>query len=346
MAMAKGAFSIAGGGLSGLSAAITLARAGRKVSVYEKGPACGARRQGDIEGLETWIFDEDPLSYMAAAGLPTQFAHLPQHSFNYVAPDGGLQTAKEERPFFYLVQRGAEETSIDQAFYRQAVELGVQFHFKEAKKPGEVDLFAGGPKAANAYAHGITFRTTAPDGVYLLLGREAAPSGYAYGIVWNGQGTLAAAFRRSSDGADWTLERLVERFSKVLGGPLTEKAEFAAYGHYAPKPNLFSGQTLLAGEAAGWQDALFGFGMNFAIRSGVIAARSLLDQDNYAALCKVELTGRLAASWVNRSIYERLSDRAMAKLAHKLIERGAVWSTLHAAAQPSFIKGLMARLAA
>ena len=52
---------IIGGGLSGLSAAITLAREGFEVDIYEIHEDVGKRFHGDIEGLENWSEKEDIL---------------------------------------------------------------------------------------------------------------------------------------------------------------------------------------------------------------------------------------------------------------------------------------------
>lgn len=45
---------ILGAGLSGLSAAITLAKAGQPVDVFEVENEVGKRFRGDLEGLENW----------------------------------------------------------------------------------------------------------------------------------------------------------------------------------------------------------------------------------------------------------------------------------------------------
>ena len=45
---------ILGAGLSGLTAAINLAKEGYRVDVYEKNKDVGMRFHGDIQGLENW----------------------------------------------------------------------------------------------------------------------------------------------------------------------------------------------------------------------------------------------------------------------------------------------------
>ncbi len=95
------------------------------------------------------------------------------------------------------------------------------------------------------------------------------------------------------------------------------------------------------GEAGGFQDALFGFGLNYALRSGVLAARSLLQGSSYGHLCRRELGRRLASSWVNRGWYERLGEGPRAALAAALIRRNAAWEALHRVSQPSVAKRLL-----
>ncbi len=46
---------IIGAGLSGLTAAINLAKAGYKVDVYEENKDSGLRFNGDLQGLENWL---------------------------------------------------------------------------------------------------------------------------------------------------------------------------------------------------------------------------------------------------------------------------------------------------
>ena len=334
--------TIAGGGLSGLSAAITLARAGREVVVYEKGTACGANRHGDLEGLETWIFPEDPIAYLQDHGLPTTFDHQPVRAFHYVDDRGKVHGTAAGRVYFYLVRRGARPGCLDRAFQQAAEAVGVEVRCRAAREPYQVHIFAGGPRRASAYIQGMTFHTSAPDGIYLLLGRRFAPQGYAYGLIWNGRGTIAAAHRADRSGARQEFDSVVECFRVVLGLEMTGAARFGSYGCYAPRPTLVSAGALLVGEAAGFQDGLFGFGMNYAVRSGVLAARALLEEARYSRLCRVELTGRLASSWVNRRLYEQFGDKGRSLLAGRLVQSGTAWEALHRVSQPTLKKRLLA----
>ena len=50
---------IMGAGLSGLAAAIVLAKAGREVHVHDVREDSGARLDGDFQALENWSMDDD-----------------------------------------------------------------------------------------------------------------------------------------------------------------------------------------------------------------------------------------------------------------------------------------------
>ena len=51
--------TVMGAGLSGLAAAIVLAKAGREVHVHDIRQDSGARFDGDFQALENWSMDED-----------------------------------------------------------------------------------------------------------------------------------------------------------------------------------------------------------------------------------------------------------------------------------------------
>ncbi len=341
--MSPDVITIAGGGPSGLAAAITLARAGRQVVVHEKGAACGARRHDDLEGLETWIFPQDPMDYLGEHGLPTGFEVRPTRTFHFIDASGQVHATTAPRPYFYLLRRGSSRGSLDWAFQQAAESAGIDLRFNAARAANQVQIFAGGPRKARAYVQGLTFRTTTgADGVYLLLGDPVAPDGYAYCILWDGRGTIASAYRAGPTPTPDVLTAAAERFQDVLGLRLEESTRFAAYGTYGARPTTETNGTLLVGEAGGYQDALFGFGLYYAIRSGVLAARSLLQGTSYAYLCRRELDSRLASSWVNRGWYERLGEVPRGALAGALIRRDGAWEALHRVSQPSLTKRLLA----
>ena len=62
----------------------------------------------------------------------------------------------------------------------------------------------------------------------------------------------------------------------------------------------------MVGEAAGFQDLRFGFGIRNALVSGILAARSIIENQSYDALWRARLSPYLQASLVNRAVYGRI----------------------------------------
>ena len=67
--MTDQAINILGAGLSGLSAAIVLANAGKEVHVFEVRKDSGARFDGDFQGIENWTSSPDFFDEMKSWGI-------------------------------------------------------------------------------------------------------------------------------------------------------------------------------------------------------------------------------------------------------------------------------------
>ena len=83
---------------------------------------------------------------------------------------------------------------------------------------------------------------------------------------------------------------------------------FGGTSQIFPPGSAFRGGVLLAGEAAGFQDALWGFGIRYALLSGHLAARALAGghPEEYDRLWKKRFGGLLRTSFVNRFFYARM----------------------------------------
>jgi flavin-dependent dehydrogenase len=288
-----------------LAAAILLAQAGRAVEVHERREDCGARFAGDLQGLETFSDDQDALDELRDAGLTTDFFHKP-FSRGYQFNGRRADLHDFGRAAFYLVRRGPMPDAIDQSLKRQALAAGVELRFGSTLDADAADILATGPLGQAPYAvcKGLVFRTDGPDVAVALLDDAAGFKGYSYLLVSDGEGCLCTSLWSDFDrvGACLTAARriLFERW------PMRTDAERAVGGlvHFSGRPRWTAGRALVVGEAAGLQDFLWAFGLRAALRSGVLAAQSLLRGEDYATAADRMFTPFVRGGVVNRFLWE------------------------------------------
>ncbi len=324
--------TIVGAGPSGLVAAATLARSGRSVRVLERNHEVGHRYAGDFQGLENWTTSRDSLELLAALGIEADFDYQPFHEVTF--HDRHLDhvvVSSAHRPFFYLVQRGPQDGSIDQALLQQArsagarVDLGVT-----ATNAARGTIIATGPKYADGLVTGLVFDTRLEDQARCIVSDRLSPAGYGYLLVWNGRATLATClFRRHPDWRS-ARESTVDAFSKLLPtlrADLREAKVFSGCGSVFPDARYTDeAGHLFVGEAAGLQDAEFGFGLRYAVESGSLVARSLVEGFNYKAAAEKIFDARMRTAFANRLMFEALPEAVIPMV----LRRGAASAHLHA----------------
>ena len=301
--------TVVGAGPAGLAAAVTLARAGQPVQVLERHRGVGQRFHGDLQGLENWSASEDVLDRFRRLGITADFGY---HGFDEVTfYDSRLRPvrARTARPLFYLVRRGPAGDTLDTALLRQARAAGANVRFNQTARvadPGTV--VATGPAQAHGIVTGFHFPTALPDQAHTIVHPVLAPAGYAYLLVWDGQATLATCLFRDMTRWRQARDATVEAFQQLVPGVCLDGARpFGGYGGLLAHTRYADAAgRLYAGEAAGLQDPEWGFGMMTAIRSGVLAAHSLLNHTDYAAHARREFDPPRAAGLVNRAMFEAM----------------------------------------
>lgn len=296
---------VAGAGPAGLAAAITLARAGRQVVVHEAHPSVGFRFRRDLQGLENWTTGADALDWLRGLGITTEFPVRPCQSGTAFDHRRRQYAVRSAVPLFYMVERGPEAGSLDTALLAQARALGVQVRFgSRLDRFDHQGILALGPRAADAIAVGYHFDTDMHDGFWVICDDDLAPKGYAYLLVMAGRGTVKSCMFADFKREALYVERTVEAFRRDAGLRMTDPKPHGGIGNFRIPERARSGAHPLAGEQAGFQDTLWGFGMRMAIGSGVLAARSVLEGRDYDAMWRRAFLPQLEASLVNRVLYE------------------------------------------
>jgi len=332
---------ISGAGPAGLAAALTVTAAGQRALVYERRSDVGMRFHGDFQGLENWTTDIDVLEELASMGIEARFEHTPFNTVTCFLPDGTFREFHSAQPLFYLIRRGSEAGCLDTALKQQALDAGVEIRFDKAlQRLPKGGIVTQGPRRADAIAAGYLFETDLADGAYAATSEQLAPKGYAYLLICKGRGTLASCLFDDFHNERRYVQRCVEFFTEKVGVSMKNPRRFGGGGNFSLPRTARKGNILYAGESAGFQDPLFGFGMRWALISGAAAGRALADNDlaNYERIWKQRLRAYHQTAGTNRWFYDRLGDRGYAAILRKFQQGQDVRTWMQRAYAPSLWK--------
>ncbi len=308
--MTAKSLQIAGAGPSGLSAALSARASGLDVTVYEKRPDVGARFHGDFQGLENWTSDTDALTELSQFGIESSFMHTPIYEIVCMCIDGPILTLRATEPVFYLVRRGRDEGTLDQALKAQALKAGVTIRFGERLRHiSKVGVVAEGPHRADVIAAGYAFETDMANGCYAAVSDALAPGGYSYLLIDQGRGTVATCLFRDFHNERMYLDATVDFFQREAGLRWHVARRFGGSGNFDRVERTVINDRYYVGETAGFQDALFGFGLRYALTSGFLAGQSAAGGADYAHSWRKRLGESNRASLFNRRLFEFLGDR-------------------------------------
>lgn len=321
--MPKKTIKILGAGLSGLTAGINLAKAGYIVKIYEKRSDSGARFHGDLQGLENWSEKVDVLDDLRKINIDVSFDHTPFNEF-FGIDNGNKRPFKFDQAIFYVVKRGSMEGSIDQSLKNQALKFGVKIKYNQTISPSDVDIVATGPitKAVVGAAKGIVFETTHPDIAIGIADTSVANGGYAYLLVTKGYGCLCSAVCGDLGNINDCFTETKKIITKTLSLDIKNPQNVGGIMCFSIKNKYKDDKSLFVGEAAGLQDLLFGFGMRHAIKSGYIAAQSIINNQNYEENVEKYFANKRKAGIVNRYLWEKtLKSRTYFFLFRRLLSK-------------------------
>jgi flavin-dependent dehydrogenase len=303
---------IAGAGPSGLAAAITLARAGRTVEVHEAKRDVGSRFIGDLQIIENTSEEERVTTFLDRIGIERNFYFRPAESATFYDHRGKGFQIRSSEPYGYFIRRGAEEGTLDRGLLAQARKLGIEVKFQSRLAPDDADIVATGPPAPDGLAKEITFHSDEPERVEVFFNHNLSPGGYSYIFILDGIATFGCAIVADFKKID---EYFAHSFAEARRiHPFREGSELRtgySYMNFHLKSQATAGDARYVGEAGGFQDYLFGLGIRYALTSGHLAARSILENRSYDELWRAMLGRKQETSLVNRFLYESGGNRGL-----------------------------------
>lgn len=320
--MAKNEIKILGAGLSGLTAAINLAKAGKDVRVFEKRKAVGEQIHPNFQCLKTGP-NESMRDCLAKHGLEPKhdFGHVGLSKDYFLTRHRSIHLIHKRQNIFVL--RGGKK-SLEYALFLQAKKLGVGFEFESKAAERDVNIVASGPKKVTCAAFGMVYEDTAlGDGEFLMMFDDRySPKGwYLYALPTMDGGMKivnCAAQPYAPSVKKLLLKALRERPElKELVGSQKPASTFGGFGYVDMPRSAIAEGRLYAGEAAGFQDAFAGFGMEYALLSGKLAADSFIHSVNYDSLWKKALMPGLKLHFAQRFVMSILGDRFIEMAMHR-----------------------------
>jgi len=307
---------IVGAGIAGLAAAIKLANEGFRVSVHERKTSIGSKFGYHVNAVKeyevSWALKE-----LKRLGLEYQPCTYIKRVIR-IAPAASSETYGTS---YVLFERGSGEYSLENQMYDLCVERCVKFCFRSKISPSAegIDIVAtGAPNDLRnilgvGYAYSMNKINLAMDELYLIYDNDIAPHGYVCLMPGPRDAMLLSVSfteqnrMRLKKRLDVSLESGL--LDSVLGKALAEKNIFG-YGYVREDPilNAQKDGKLYVGESCGFQDARRGFGVDYALSTGIIAAQSIISGVPYRELLKYRYGSEFKDLWAARQRLNSLTN--------------------------------------
>jgi flavin-dependent dehydrogenase len=300
-----GLIRIAGAGPSGLTAAIILARAGRDVEVHEAKRDVGTRFIGDLQIIEGASESEPVPAFLDRIGIERNFYFRAADWATFYDHKNAARVIRSKEPYGWFIHRGAEEGTLDRGLLAQAQRAGAKVIFNSRLAADQADIVATGPASPDGLAKEMTWRSSDAERIDVYFNHKLSPGGYSYLFILDGVATFGCAIVADFKQIDSYFDHSLAAAQRLHHFDVPADARTGySYMNFHLKHAATSNGARFVGEAAGFQDYLFGLGIRYALTSGSLAARSILEERDYDELWKSELGAKQQTSLVNRFLYE------------------------------------------
>lgn len=319
---------ILGGGVGGLTAALTLQSRGYLPTVFEKRDVVGGNFKTSITGILNYDnqFKDDTLDFFRneiklnidKSCHPifklTRYSHL----------NDSYTVTSDSKPIIYNFLRGNNEKTLERELYDQCIRKEISIEFGSRLKESEVDIVATGPRHADFLGYGIhiSYNEIIPidkNEVKVFFDSTFAPGGYGYILPFGSSDLTIAIFAKAenvsgtmSDYFKIFLERLkfLEFYDPSIGNIISVDSGYGFFNQYS---TYSSNGKLYIGARAGLMTADYGFGLKESIVSGYLAGLNIENHSNFDRKIKHYLFPSLDESIFKRYTLDNTSDERLSK---------------------------------
>jgi len=311
---------IIGAGMAGLASGITLANGGMNATIYEQHSAVGTSVGHNIMAIRNYNLPFDQMEEFNRLGLKLKDAKPIYKIIKYSPSGKHMEVFSKDKPIFYAIMRGPnEKSSFDVQLANQFESEGGKLELNQKKNLKFGDIIANRNIFSNFACVGSEFVDVEvdPETIIFFMNNKYSPQGYLYMVPW-GENEISLASTNYDLNAP--LKVLFNRFiaeneiiTKILeGSSVLNDFACTAYSN-VPSTAKINGH-LVVGSAAGFLDSARGFGVKYALLSGVLAAKSILEKKDYDKLWKSAFEKELLDGFSRRLILEKMTNEDYDKL--------------------------------
>ncbi|MEI7961777.1 MAG: NAD(P)/FAD-dependent oxidoreductase [archaeon] len=310
-------YSILGAGPAGLSSAIVLSNEGHKAVVYESSPFLGGRSGNNIQAIRNYGTDKDIIKKIKSYGIEMPklnpitriIKYSPSHRFDEIYSNN--------EPIFYTFKRGPSPDSMENSLAEQAKSQGAKIILGKTAKVLDCQIIASGSKFDPVgFGYGATFEGTFDkETIAFFYGSDLIQNGYAY-LTPYGNDQLSIAITSFTKSDFNTISERFEKFikaDKIIQETINGAKRlntFAGYGHFNIPNSAVHKYKYFTGGAAGFVDPARGFGVKYAILSGAMAAKALIDRNtDYDELWKKEFAQELTDGFNRHLLLNKFTNK-------------------------------------
>ena len=318
---------IAGAGISGLSAAITLKnlRKGINVTIRDKSSSIKEKIPRGVNALRNYGDDTDIQKQYQNLGFKIRNFHPITRQAFILGKNKTIEFESENKPIFYSTMRGTE-SSIDKMLIEQALELEITIDWNSTYEKEKPDIIATGAKYSHCIGYGQHFvDVEETETIYVLQNRKYCPFGYMCILPYtNNEATLILGNFNPSNRIPLkeNYDRVlidIPQFKEYTNGA-TVKYDLHGVGNFGIPSTSKNGSSILVGERAGFLEAYRGYGVHNAIISGYLAALSIVNGSDYDKLWKEMLLKSLEHGLMRR-LAENKMNISSERILNKLFEK-------------------------